>query len=109
MRNKYIQFGEFCDYHNYYNMNLFSNRILINQGNGKFNKKGLVELPYFDGTNMLTSQDFIADDVTGDGKVDLICVANTMNYQSWEIFVYVQQNDGSFKIDKNGNFLSVGL
>lgn len=78
-----------------------SNRILINQGNGKFNKIGLVELPYFDGTNMLTSQDFIADDVTGDGKVDLICVANTMNYQSWEIFVYVQQNDGSFKIDKN--------
>ena len=78
-----------------------SSRVILNQGNGKFNKTGLVTLPYYDGSNMMISQDFISDDITGDGKIDLITLANTMNYQSWDIFVYTQQPDGSFKVDKN--------
>ena len=78
-----------------------STRILINQGNGRFNKKSVVSLPFYDGTNMITVEDAICDDVNSDGRLDLISVIHFWDYKSWDIFVFVQQSDGSFKVDKN--------
>lgn len=78
-----------------------STRILINQGNGKFNKNSVISLPYYDGTNMITLEDAICDDVNSDGKIDIISVIHFMDYKSWDIFAFVQQQDGSFKIDKS--------
>jgi len=78
-----------------------STRILINQGNGKFNKNSLISLPYYDGTNMITLEDAICDDINSDGKLDIISLIHFWDYKSWDIFVFVQQPNGSFKVDKD--------
>jgi hypothetical protein len=50
---------------------------------------------------MITVEDAICDDVNSDGRLDLISVIHFWDYKSWDIFVFVQQSDGSFKVDKN--------
>jgi len=76
-------------------------RVLINQGQGKFNESGIVKLPFYD-TSLLSkgvlNQDYFVDDLNGDGLSDIISV-NTVGYKTWNIFTYIAQRDGSFKID----------
>jgi hypothetical protein len=82
--------------------------ILINQGNGKFNSNGIINLPFYypnDNINN-TVQDVIMEDLNGDGLNDFIAVNDQMNKNpnSWapyDIFAYMQQADGAFVIDKN--------
>ncbi len=78
-------------------------KVLINLGNGRFNKSSIINLPYYgDGTNnpMYTQNDFIIDDVNGDGRKDIIGL-NEASYNTWNLYGYIQQIDGSFVIDKN--------
>jgi hypothetical protein len=83
-------------------------RILINQGGGRFNSNGNIKLPFFYPNDNINNsvQDIIMEDINGDGLNDLIAVNDQMyrNPNSWapyEIFAYMQQQDGTFVIDKN--------
>jgi len=79
-----------------------SNRIILNLGQGKFNKNSLVSLPFFDPVRFITGKDFICEDINNDGRKDIICVAQFISAPpEWDIFCFVQQSNGSFSIDKN--------
>ena len=93
-------------------------RILLNQGNGKFNKNGLINLPLFTNVpnykpntnNGINQFDYVTDDLNGDGLTDIISL-NATNYKYWYILIYIQQQDKSFKIDTswivyNSHYLS---
>jgi hypothetical protein len=77
-------------------------KVLINQGNGRFNKNSIIELPYSNGGSfpMRANLDYVVDDINGDGRNDIITL-NEVEYSTWNIFVYIQQTDGSYKIDNN--------
>ena len=83
-------------------------RILVNQGKGRFNNNGLIKLPFnYTSDNISTIiQDCIADDLNGDGLMDIVALTSqndaTKNYNwaPWDILVYIQQKDGSFNIDR---------
>jgi hypothetical protein len=77
-------------------------KIMINMGEGRFTDESVMIMPFYD-TNSESSflnQDYIMDDLNGDGLNDLISV-NTPNYKTWNIFTYIQQKDGTFVIDKS--------
>jgi hypothetical protein len=78
------------------------NKILLNQGNGKFNESGIIKLPKFENnTNRPVSQeDYQFDDLNGDGKMDIIAL-NQVEYKTWNIFVYLQNSSGGFEIKKD--------
>ena len=84
-------------------------RILVNQGKGRFNNNGLIKLPFnYTSDNISTTiQDCIADDLNGDGRMDIVALTSqndaTKNYNwaPWDILVYIQQKDGSFNIDRS--------
>ena len=77
-------------------------RILINQGNGRFNSNGLILLPnFYDNKESTINQDYIIDDINGDGLNDLIALRAVGNYQSWDLSIYFQNKNGGFSIDKN--------
>jgi hypothetical protein len=91
--------------HNLYPM---QSKVLYNLGGGKFNNKGIVNLPFFYDNNNFGVQniDYIVEDLNKDGLNDFICLNQQVNRQTnrwapWEIFVYEQQKDGSFTINKN--------
>ena len=79
-------------------------RILMNGGNGKFNDNNIIELPDYKPSNKYTqgslpqNQDYVIDDLNGDGLSDIISL-NSFGTISWDIFVYIQQPDGSFVIN----------
>ena len=75
-------------------------RIIINQGNGRFNNKGLIMLPKFK-TNQsnFDNEDYIIDELNGDGLNDLIVTNHTSDYTTWNLFTYIQQKDNTFKVD----------
>lgn len=83
-------------------------RILINQGKGRFNNNGIVKLPFnYSNDNITTSiQDCITDDLNNDGLLDVVAMTsqnNTINnytWAPWDILIYIQQKDGSFIIDR---------
>jgi hypothetical protein len=83
-------------------------RILINQGNGRFNSNGNIKLPFYypnDDINN-TIQDVIMEDLNGDGLNDFIALndqtsKNPPSWLPWDIYAYIQQKDGSFVLDKN--------
>ena len=77
-------------------------KVLINQGNGRFNKNSIIELPYSNGGTlpMRANLDYVLDDINEDGRNDIITI-NAVEYSTWNIFVYIQQVDGSYKIDNN--------
>jgi hypothetical protein len=88
------------------------NKVLINQGNGKFNSKSPIYLPINTLKKVSENLDYIVDDINGDGKNDIITSSQEQfDFQKFnkdnstvflnEFFVYIQQGDGSFKIDYN--------
>ena len=89
-----------------YESNDVRQRIFINQGLGRFNKTGLITLPFYttfpnyisNGNNGIGQYDQIVDDLNEDGLNDLITL-KAMNYRDWYILVYIQQKDKTFKID----------
>lgn len=80
---------------------LYKNRVLINQGAGKFNKNGLITLPVFDSSNPNVGiADFIVDDINEDGLNDIIAV-NQVQYRGWNFAFYMQQSNKTFKVDNS--------
>lgn len=79
-----------------------THRVMINQGNGKFNKNGTIKLPLYNGVggSGIGLQDCVIDDLNNDGLNDVIGLIN-LSGQSWDIITYVQQKNGTFIIDKN--------
>jgi hypothetical protein len=91
------------------NHNLFpmQSKVLYNLGKGRFNNQGIKDLPFFYVGNDIGVQnvDYIIEDLNGDGLNDMICLnqqsyRNPPSWAPWEIFVYEQQTDGSFIINK---------
>ena len=88
------------------NNNLFPThqRILINQGNGRFNDNNIIELPDYKPSikyqqgSVPQNQDYVVDDLNGDGLNDIIAL-NSLGTSSWDIFVYLQQPNGSYVIN----------
>jgi hypothetical protein len=91
------------------NNNIFpvKERVLLNLGNGRFNNSSVIELPSYVKSvqGHPGNLDFVLDDINGDGLKDII----TINYTSgnsgygiyWDLFIYFQNTDGSFKIDQS--------
>ena len=91
------------------NNNLFpvKERVLLNLGNGRFNNSSVIELPsYIKSVQGRSGNlDFVLDDINGDGLKDII----TINYTGgnsgygiyWDLFIYFQNTDGTFKIDQS--------
>lgn len=80
---------------------VYKNRVLINQGLGKFNRNGLITLPPFNINNLSISiADYIIDDFNNDGLSDIVAI-NQQQYQGWNFAMYYQQSDKSFKIDNS--------
>ena len=83
-------------------------RLIINQGKGRFNNNGIIKLPFiYSNDNILTMiQDCLTDDLNGDGLLDIVALTSqndaTKNFKwaPWDILVYIQQKDGSFVIDR---------
>lgn len=91
--------------HNLYPM---QSKVLYNLGGGKFNNRGIVDLPFYYTSNDFGVQniDYIVEDVNKDGLNDFICVNQQVNRQTnkwapWELFIYEQQKDGTFSVNKN--------
>lgn len=83
-------------------------RIIINQGKGRFNNNGIIKLPFnYANDNIVTMiQDCLTEDLNGDGLLDIVALTsqndtrNNNNWAPWDILVYIQQKDGSFSIDR---------
>ncbi len=78
------------------------NRVLINRGNGRFNKSSIIKLPnnIIPGTPT-KNLDYIVDDINSDGRTDIISLNTNWNHSKWNLLTYIQQADGSFIIDKS--------
>jgi len=79
--------------------NQINQRIIINQGYGRFNSNGLILLPKFPDANSTINQDYIIDDLNGDGLNDLIALRTIGDYQSYGISTYIQNKNGGYSID----------
>ena len=83
-------------------------RLIINQGKGRFNNNGIIKLPFnYSNDNILTMiQDCLTDDLNGDGLLDIVALTSqndatkNFNWAPWDILVYIQQKNGSFVIDR---------
>ena len=91
------------------NHNLFpmQSKVLYNLGKGRFNSQGIKDLPFFYMDDKIGVQniDYIIEDLNSDGLNDFICLnqqvyKNPSSWAPWEIFVYEQQTNGSFTINK---------
>lgn len=88
------------------------NKVLINQGNGKFNEKSPIYFPMNDLKKVSENLDYIVDDMNGDGLKDIITSSherfdfsqfanNNKPIFASGFYVYIQQKDGSYKIDNS--------
>ena len=76
-------------------------KIMINQGRGYFDDTKVIRLPLIgDGNQSFGNEDFIVDDVNGDGLKDIISLNNNQ-VNKWDLIVYMQQSNGNFVIDKS--------
>ena len=86
------------------------NKVLISQGGGRFNSKSPVYLPMNNLKKISENLDYVVDDLNGDGLKDII----TSSHEQFDFsklannnkpifasgfYVYIQQKDGTFKID----------
>jgi len=79
-----------------------NSKVLINQGGGRFNDNGVINLPV-NSINLLGTDDLFVDDINGDGKNDIISLTEEINSSglNWNINTYLQKSDGSFRLDTN--------
>ena len=80
------------------------NRVLINQGKGRFNQNGIIQLPYYldDLSNVSkrgTNHDYRVLDFNNDGLNDIIS-SSSVSYDDYHFNLYLQNKDGSFSLDK---------
>ena len=73
-------------------------RLVLNLGNGRFNKSSIVPLP--SNAHNTNNNDYIVDDINSDGKNDIIAVVESSG-GVWYLMAYFQNSNGSFAIDKN--------
>jgi hypothetical protein len=79
-------------------------RVLINQGQGRFNKNGLINLPFYqpgnttNGSGSFMANDFRCLDLNGDGLNDIIATGS-LGYDDWSIVTYTQTSKGVFSKD----------
>ena len=82
-------------------------RILVNQGNGRFNANGIINLPFFnpnlDPSKSVSIHDFRVTDINTDGLLDII-YSGSINYDDWFISSFVQKPGLSFELQKE-NFV----
>lgn len=86
------------------------NKVLISQGGGRFNSKSPIYLPMNNLKKISENLDYVVDDLNGDGLKDII----TSSHEQFDFsklannnkpifasgfYVYIQQKDGTFKID----------
>ena len=77
-----------------------STKVMINQGRGYFDDTKVIRLPLIgDGNQSFANEDFIVDDVNGDGLKDIIAL-NTNQVNKWDFIFYKQLPNGEFFIDK---------
>ena len=80
------------------------NRILINQGQGVFDKRGLKLLqPYLNTPSInstATNHDMRVLDYNDDGLKDVL-VTGSIDYDNYYFVLHIQQKDGSFRIDRD--------
>ena len=80
------------------------NRVLINQGKGRFNQNGIIKLPFYldDLSNVSrrgTNHDYRVLDFNNDGLNDIIS-SSSISYDEYHFNLYLQNKDGSFSLDK---------
>ena len=75
-----------------------SSRILLNQGNGKFNKNGLVILPMVYPDRSAMNNDFRIIDINDDGLNDIVSTGS-INYSYYYFNVYIQTKPNDFFVD----------
>lgn len=81
------------------------NRVLINQGKGRFNQNGIIQLPFYldDMSNINirpTNHDYRVIDFNDDGLNDIISTSS-LSYDNFHFNLYIQNKDGSFSLEKN--------
>ena len=75
-----------------------SSRILYNQGKGKFDNNAVTFLPINIEQNL--NHDFRVFDFNGDGLNDIIA-SSAVDYDNYDFIIYIQNNDGTFRLDKS--------
>ena len=80
------------------------NRVLINQGKGRFNQNGIIQLPfYLDDLSNITyravNHDYRVLDFNNDGLNDII-TSSSISYDNYYFTLYLQNKDGTFSLDK---------
>lgn len=77
-----------------------STKVMINQGRGYFDDTKVIKLPLVgDGNQSFANEDFIVDDINGDGLKDIISL-NTNQVNKWDLICYRQLLNGEFVVDK---------
>jgi len=75
-------------------------KVMINQGRGYFDDTKVIKLPLVgDGTQSYQHEDFIVDDINGDGLKDIVSL-NTNQINKWDLIAYRQLPNGEFMVDK---------
>ena len=80
------------------------NRVLMNQGKGRFNQNGIIQLPfYMDDLSNITyravNHDYRVLDFNNDGLNDIIS-SSSISYDNYYFALYLQNKDGTFTLDK---------
>lgn len=78
-----------------------STKVMINQGRGYFDDTKVIKLPLIgDGNQSFQNEDFIVDDINGDGLKDIVSL-NTNQVNKWDLIAYRQLLNGEFVVDKS--------